>query len=207
MKYFLYGAGGHAKVIIDIIHANQGQVSGIVDDNFKGSHWYGIPVIGDWTNVPTIFSEHPEAHWIISIGDNAIRKIVAERMNTLSMIWGRAIHPSAIISPSVHIGEGTVCMPGVVINSDTTIGKHVILNTASTVDHDNQIGNYVHLSPGVHTAGNVNINQLTHIGTGASIIPGIRIGEKVIVGASACVVKDVEDHTLVVGCPARVVNN
>ena len=30
---FLYGAGGHAKVIRDIVEASGGQVAGLVDDN------------------------------------------------------------------------------------------------------------------------------------------------------------------------------
>lgn len=43
------------------------------------------------------------------------------------------------------------------------------------------------------------------IGAGAVILPGLTIGVGAMVGAGAVVTRDVPDHALVVGCPARVV--
>jgi acetyltransferase-like isoleucine patch superfamily enzyme len=42
------------------------------------------------------------------------------------------------------------------------------------------------------------------IGAGAVVLPQIKIGENAVVGAGAVVTRDVGDHTLVVGNPARV---
>ncbi|MCL9662789.1 acetyltransferase [Paenibacillus hunanensis] len=207
MNYLIYGAGGHAKVVADIIYANGDYVIGVVDDSFRGDTWRGIPFYGHWDNVAKVVLEHPDAQWIIAIGNNQVRKTIVEKMNAFSVKWGKVLHPSTIISPSVQLGEGSVCMPGVIINADSIIGKHVILNTATTVDHDNKILDYVHLSPGVHTAGSVTINELSHIGIGTNIIPGITIGKQVIIGASACVVKDIPNDSLALGCPAKVIDN
>ncbi len=43
------------------------------------------------------------------------------------------------------------------------------------------------------------------VGSGAVILPGITIGEGALVGAGAVVTKDVPDHAIVAGNPARVV--
>ena len=44
------------------------------------------------------------------------------------------------------------------------------------------------------------------IGTGASIIGGVVIGDDVIIGAGAVVVNNVPDGSIVVGVPAKLLN-
>lgn len=44
---YLYGASGHAKVIIDIIRAQGGIVEGLVDDNPNLKELGGISVLHD----------------------------------------------------------------------------------------------------------------------------------------------------------------
>jgi len=206
MDYILYGAGGHAKVITDIVHAQGGRIIGIMDDHQTGQ-WRGIPILGGMNMINQIISVYPQTSWLVAIGDNQIRRRVTDQLGLLGVCWGKAIHPDSIIGSGVVIGEGTVLMPRVVINADSIIGRHVILNTAVTVDHDNRIADYVHLSPGVHTAGNVTIGEESHIGIGASLIPGVKVGCRSLIGASACVVKDIPNHVVAVGCPAKVIKN
>ena len=121
---YLYGASGHAKVIIDILEASGIQVDGLIDDNPNIDQLQGYPV------KHTFAGESP---FIISIGNNKIRKQIAERLQTA---YGKAIHPSAILSPTAEIGEGTVVMQGAIIQADTKIGKHCIINTGASVDHE-----------------------------------------------------------------------
>ncbi|WP_458121128.1 acetyltransferase [Paenibacillus sp. Z6-24] len=206
MDYILYGAGGHAKVIVDIVRAQGGHIIGLMDDHQTGE-WQGIPILGGMNKMPQILAGYPEALWLIAIGDNRVRRMLTEQLGRFNVRWGTAIHPDAIIGSGTVIGEGSVLMPRVVINADTVIGKHVIINTAATVDHDNRIADYVHLSPGVHTAGNVTIDKGSHIGIAASLIPGVSVGCYSIIGASACVVYDIPDQVLAVGCPAKIIRN
>ena len=51
----------------------------------------------------------------------------------------------------------------------------------------------------------VEIGDHAWIGAGATILPGVRVGRHAIVGAAAVVTKDVPDHAVVAGNPARVI--
>ncbi|NMH29497.1 acetyltransferase [Flavobacterium silvaticum] len=193
-KTCLYGAGGHGKVILDIFEANNIQIQAVIDDNASISEVLGVPVIHKIPdeNCPVL----------ISIGNNKTRKNIAE---VLGCDFSTAIHPSAIISKHVTIGEGTAVMAGVIINPDSVIGKHCIINTGAILEHDNTIGDFAHISPGAVLAGNVSIGQGTHIGTNVSVIPNVKIGKWATIGAGSVIISDVPDHAVVVGNPGRII--
>jgi len=194
---YLYGASGHAKVIIEILELMQVPVEGLFDDNEAIHQILGYPVAPFKNGFNSLQSE-----MIISIGNNSIRKKIAE---AISVNYGKAIHPFSQISKRALIAEGTVIMGGVVINADVLIGKHCILNTNASVDHDCKIGDFVHISPNAALCGNVTVGEGTHIGAGAVIIPGVTIGKWCNIGAGAVVIRDVPDHTTSVGNPSKTI--
>jgi sugar O-acyltransferase (sialic acid O-acetyltransferase NeuD family) len=192
---YLYGAGGHAKVIMDILENSGVSVSGLFDDNPVHSQVYGKSVLGKYAG------QSLDAPLLISIGDNKIRAGIAGK---LSLEYGTAIHQSAIISPSARIGVGTVVVQGAIIQVDAVVGEHSIINTGASIDHECQIGNFVHLAPGAVLSGNVTVGEGTQIGAGAIVIPGVSIGKWCRIGAGAVVIRDIPDHVEAVGNPARV---
>ena len=121
--------------------------------------------------------------------------------------FATAIHPSAIISPSAKIGEGSVVMAGAVINADAVIGKHCIVNTGATVDHDCVIGDYCHIAPGANVSGGTHIGEGTWIGVGACVIQCLNIGKDCMIGAGSVVVKDIPDGVTAYGNPCKVKTN
>ncbi|MNB76737.1 putative acetyltransferase EpsM [compost metagenome] len=207
MSYIVYGAGGHAKVVIDILRAAGQRLIGVMDDSCRGDEWNGLKLLGNREQIGRVLLNHPGALFLVAIGDNAIRMSIAHQLKSAGAWFGQAIHPSAILGSNVGVGAGTVLMPGTIVNADTQIGEHVIVNTAATIDHDCRIGSYAHISPGAHLAGGVKVGTAAHIGIGASIIPGIQVGDGTVIGAGACAVRDVPDHVVAVGCPARIINN
>jgi sugar O-acyltransferase (sialic acid O-acetyltransferase NeuD family) len=189
----LYGASGHAKVILDILSAMGITVTQLLDDNEAISDLHGIQVVRPYATTEEV---------IISIGSNAIRKKIAEAN---SYRYGVAIHPSAIISPSAKIGEGTVVMQGAIIQADAVIGRHCIVNTASVVEHECVVGDYVHIAPNSSLCGNVSVGEGTWIGAGSTVIPGIEIGEWTVVGAGSTVIRNIESNVVAVGNPCRMI--
>ncbi|MES2808146.1 MAG: acetyltransferase [Bacteroidota bacterium] len=194
---YLYGASGHGKNIIEIFELQQLAIAGLLDDGANENDFLGYPV-----SLPGNVSLGAENQLIISIGNNAIRKRLAE---SIFVTYTTAIHPSCVISKRCIISAGTVIMAGVVINCDAVIGDHVILNTSCSIDHDCVLGNYAHVSPNAALAGNVTVGEGAHIGIGASVIQGINIGKWATVGAGAVVISDVPDYAVVVGSPAKII--
>jgi sugar O-acyltransferase (sialic acid O-acetyltransferase NeuD family) len=207
LSYIVFGAGGHAKVIVDILRSCGEEIIGILDDHCKEEAWNGLPILGGRNQIAQLLSLYPEALFVVAIGDNTTRRKIVSQLKVASVKFGTAVHPSAVVAPSAFIGEGTVVMPNAVINADAYVGEHVIVNTAATIDHDCRIEDFVHISPGVHMAGGVQIGCCAHIGIGASLIPGVRVGCDTIVGAASCVIRDLPENVIAVGCPAKVIKN
>lgn len=188
---YLYGASGHGKVIKDIVEACGDSVEGFVDDN---------PNLSQYCEKKVYHQSDGLSPMIVSIGVNKTRKIIVEK---LKCQFATAIHPTAIISPSAKIGEGTVVMSGAIINADAVIGKHCIINTGASVDHECVVGDYCHIAPHASLCGQVHVGEGTLIGVGASVIPCVEIGKWCTVGAGAAVVENVPNNQTVVGVPAK----
>lgn len=187
-RIIIIGAGGHAKVIADIIKANEDELIGFLDDDETKST---LGRIRDYI-------KYPDCHFVVGIGNIKIRK----ELSTLPVKWHTAIHPSAVISDSVTVAEGTVIMPNVVINSKTIVGRHCIINTSAVVEHDNIIGDYSHISAGVKLGGTVSVGNSTWIDIGAVVKNNILIADNVIVSAGAVVVRDILEAGIYWGIPA-----
>lgn len=202
----LIGAGGHAKVVVDIIErAGLGRVVGLYDDNAAKmpSHVFDIPLRG---TRDTLLEDHTSGRVravIVAIGNNAVRAHIAAWCDDHGIERATAVHPTAAIGRGVHIGRGTVVMAGAVVNADSRIGDDVIVNTRASVDHDGDIGHGVHLAPGSTLCGRVVVGDGTFVCAGATIVPNRTIGAGVTVGAGATVLRDVADGLTVVGTPAR----
>lgn len=192
---YLYGASGHAKVVIDVLLAQGIPVDGLFDDNESVRELLGYPVF---------HGEKIESPLIVSIGLNSIRKKIVDSLNVK---FGTAIHPSAIFSGTAVIGEGSVVMQGAITQSCVNIGKHCIINTGASIDHDCQLGDFVHISPHATLCGNVSIDEGTWIGAGAIVVPGIKIGKWSVIGAGSVVLADIPDGVVAVGNPCKVIKN
>ncbi|WKV11209.1 acetyltransferase [Marivirga harenae] len=193
---YLFGASGHAKVIVDILLSQEVQVIGFYDEDETKKELWGIPVLGK-----TIEFKGAIEECIVSIGQNSTRKKVVDQLKNAE--FGTAIHKTCNIGSHVEIGEGTVIMAGAIINADTKIAEHVIINTSASVDHDCKIGSFAHIAPNASLCGGVEVGEGTLIGAGATVIPLIKVGKWCTIGAGAVVVEDIPDHSVVVGNPAR----
>jgi len=193
----LFGASGHAKVIMDIIMAQGDEVGCLYDDAPHCREIHGHPVYMA-SDVEVV------GPMIASIGSCRVRKLIAERYN---VEYATAIHPKSIISDSATIGAGTVVMPGAIINADAHIGRHCIINTKASIDHECLIGDFVHIAPGATLSGNVEVGECSWIGVGACVKQGVKIGKNCMIGAGSVVVKDIPDNVAAYGNPCKPVKH
>lgn len=205
-RIFLFGASGHAKVVIDILERGGGaKVVFLVDDDasIKGARLLGYPVIG---GRPVLLARRKEAgSAIVSVGVNAARLALAAWLEGEGFDFACAVHPSAQVGREVILGSGTVVMAGAVVNPDCTVGCHCIVNTSASIDHDCRVGNGVHVAPGARLCGGVEVGDGAFIGAGAVVTPGQRVGADAIIGAGAVVLGNVPARAVVAGNPARIV--
>jgi len=206
-RVIVFGAGGHAKVVVDALE-KMGiyQIVGLLDDSLelKGMVQGGYAVLGNKEDLAGMREKGIEGI-IVALGDNYRRKLMCEEAVRMGLRLISAIHPSAVIGSRVRIGVGTLVAAGVVINVEAEIDENVIVNTGATIDHDCRIAAYVHLSPGVHLAGRVSIGEASHLGIGAVVLPNVSVGKYCIVGAGAVVRESLPDKVVAVGNPARII--
>jgi acetyltransferase EpsM len=193
------GAGGHAKVVAGTLMAAGHQVVGFYDDDLqkRGTHIFGIPVVGPVTELKS----DNFSHAIIGIGQNEIRKRLAEKLN---LNWITVIHPYAWVHPEVSLGVGTVVCAGAIVQPYSRIGSHVIINTKASVDHDCYVGDYVHLALS-HLAGEVIAHEGAFLALGSIVFPRVEIGAWATVSARSVAMKDVMPKSIVAGVPARLI--
>jgi sugar O-acyltransferase (sialic acid O-acetyltransferase NeuD family) len=207
-RVLILGAGGHGRVVLDILlqraHHN---VAGFLDNNaaIHGRRIDGIPVIGMIDDLAMIADEHNCDGVIVAIGDNGVRRGLARQVESLGLDLVTAVHPSATVASNATIGRNTVIAAGSVVCAHCQVGGSVILNTGCIVDYQTMIGEGTHICPGVRIAGRVKVEPGVFVGIGATVIPKITLGCEAIVGAGAVVIEDVPALATVVGVPARQV--
>ena len=209
IKVIGFGAGGHARVIIDILTTIGGfDIVGLLDhdQSLWNTETLGVPVLGD-DSLRDELHQRGIRHAFIGLGsikNTEPRKRLYELAQTSGFELVRAIHPSAVVSKHAIVGDGPMIMAGAIVNPAARIGNNVIINTGAIVEHDCEIADHSHVATSARLGGAVAVGEGSHIGLGASIREGIRVGAGVIVGAGAVVIEDVPDRTVVIGVPARV---
>ncbi|OON98868.1 MAG: serine acetyltransferase [Epulopiscium sp. Nele67-Bin004] len=204
----LIGAGGHAKVIVDIIkETNKYNIVGVCAYNLaKGEKFLNnIYCLGNDEELDKLYKSGVQ-NAVICVG--AIQKIqlrmdIYLSLKKIGFTLPTLIHSSAIISDNTTIGDGTCIMPQAVVNSGTNIGNIAIINTSAVVEHDCNVGDNVHISPRACLCGGVSIRDNTHVGAGAIINQLISIENNVIIGSGAVVISNIQANKKVVGIPAR----
>lgn len=207
-RLIIVGASGHARVILDAARCGGWTVLGFIDaTHAPGELVDETPVLGNDADVPTLLDRFPDAAIILGIGDNAVRRRIAEAIcQTDSRVrFAKVIHPCSVVARDVQIEDGCFIAAGVTVNTGCKIGSHVVLNTNSSVDHDCTISDFAFIGPNAALAGGVELDVSAFVGIGATIIQNIKIGKHAVVGAGAVVLSEVSEGERWVGVPARAI--
>ena len=136
----VYGGGGHAKSVIDMIRAVGGYlIAGIVDDNLiAGTQVLGVPVLGT-SEILDILHEQGislAVNTVGGIGKPDTRVKVFEKLDQAGYEFPSMIHPRAFVEPTARVAEGTQILPMAYVGSDSQIGFGCIINYGAIISHD-----------------------------------------------------------------------
>jgi sugar O-acyltransferase (sialic acid O-acetyltransferase NeuD family) len=209
-KVVIVGAGGLAREVAWLLQAPalRGEIEVMGFADVRGSRHLGRDLTGlPCRELAHFVSADPKIAAVVAIGAPKAREKAFLELNERGIAHHTCIDGSAILSPSVRVGAGSVVFGGSALTVDVVLGRAVILNPGCTVGHDTEIDDFVTVSPGVHIAGNVHVEPGAFIGIGATIMNGTEdrklvIGEGATIGAGACVVRDVPAGATVAGVPA-----
>lgn len=210
-RVVIVGSSGHSIAALDAtLRMNKHLVVGWLD-SFKstGEIVAGYEILGHPNNVARLMIQHRFTKVFLGISNNHTRRLVWEKMRTESpeLKLATIIHPQSCISPSAHIGEGSLIMGGAIVNPGCRVGQNCIVNTKSSLDHDSEMKPYSSILPGVTTGGNVTIGICSCICLNATLSHRVSIGDHSYVGAASLVLRDIPDRVLAYGAPARVVRS
>ena len=192
------GAGGHAKVIIDILSQKKINILGMATLNNSKKANYDFKIFSDEEVIANFDSEEINlVNGLGSLPNDNKRYELSKKYLDFGYKFINIIHTSSIISKSTKILDGAQIMAGVIIGPGCKVGEGTIVNSQSSIDHDCEIENYSHICPGVVCSGNVKIGSFVHISTGVSIINNISIGDNSIIYPGVTLVKDVPKNSIV----------
>lgn len=206
MNIVVIGAGGQAKVVLDILRYDTNfKIVGIIDRHKEqGETIDGHPLIGTLDKLPSLIKEYAIHGAIVAVGDNNVRKDYFDKLRAMGLMLINAIHPASTIAENTQIGQGVVVCQKATICVGASIGDNSIINTASIIEHETNVGAHTHIAPGVNIAGRCTIKDGVFIGIGSTIISSITVGKNSIIGAGSIVIRDIPKDVVAVGTPARV---
>jgi sugar O-acyltransferase (sialic acid O-acetyltransferase NeuD family) len=201
---YVYGAGGHGKVVADAARAcGLFDVRGFLDDDRTrwGTEWCDLAVRGGDEALAEL---EDGARVAPAIGGNRARAALVARLLETGTPLATVVHPTAVVAGGVTIGDGTFVAPFAVLHADARVGRACIVNTAAVIEHDCVVADYVHVSPRAVLGGGVAAGEGSHVALGALALPGLRVGAWTTLGAGAVLVESLPDGETAVGVPARV---
>lgn len=206
-EIIVFGCGDHAKSVIDCIETQDVyHIAAIVGSPMDvGKTVCGIEVHYTDEDMPLFLRQGINKAFLAigSIECSSVRKKIWMEAKKKGFSFVNIIDKSAVVSSSVHLGEGILIGKKCVVNTSATIGDMVILNSGSIVEHDCMIGDFTHIAPGAVLCGRVEIGSETFIGANTTIANCRRIGKGSLIGAGSVVIKDIGEHKKAYGNPCR----
>jgi sugar O-acyltransferase (sialic acid O-acetyltransferase NeuD family) len=209
--FVIWGSGGTAKKLFDVVIMNGGMVIAIFDRNPDAKSvldgvpiYYGEQGLKEW-----VASRDVEVPCSALVG--AVTAAGPERIELLNQfsryrfLTPSVVHPTAFVSPSAKVARGCGIFIHAIVDAHSTLGEACIVNDAARVGHDCVVGNSVHVAPGAMLLGGSRIGDNVLIGANAVIMPGVSVGANAKVGAGAIVLSDLGPNVVAVGNPARLV--
>jgi acetyltransferase-like isoleucine patch superfamily enzyme len=128
---------------------------------------------------------------------------------------GALVREENVIGDDVSIGSGSIVEHHVRIGNRVRLHSHVFVPEFTVLEDDCWLGPNVVLTNARYPRSlrvkeqlaGPHVERGARLGANVTVLPGVRIGAEALVGAGAVVTKDVPPRAVVVGNPARVIND
>ena len=129
MRLIILGAGGYGRTVADVA-AQIGTYSEIrfLDDNSQAED-----VLGRCTDYIVYADENTVFY--PAFGNNEGRVSWLKRLSENGCKIATIVHPTAYVSPTVHMAEGNVILPHAIVNTGCELKTGCIVNCGAIVDH------------------------------------------------------------------------
>ena len=198
----IYGAGGHAKSVIEMVIQNGSySIAGIVDDDLhlKGKSVLGIPILGSRALLSSITAHGVTlaANGVGGIIDIGVRVGIFQVLEAAGFSFPFLVHPRAVVESSAKVMQGVQVFANAYVGAEAVLHECCMVNTNAVVSHDCEIGQYTHIAPGALLAGHVHVGERTLVGMGVTTTIGVKIGSGVRIGNGANILADIPDKMVV----------
>ncbi|WP_114418137.1 acetyltransferase [Marinospirillum perlucidum] len=208
LPVILLGAGGHAKVVLNLLQLIKSPLSGVIDPKLKHKgikEWRGLPVLGEDSDV---YKYPPNkvllANGLGSLPGKNLRQTLFKQFKKSGYTFITLVHPTAIIADGVELAEGVQVMAGCILQTDVLIDENTLINTGTQLDHDCKVGKHCHLAPAVVLSGNVNVGNYCHLGPASCVVQGCHLGQGAVLGAGSTLLYDLpEGHKYLAAKPQQ----
>jgi sugar O-acyltransferase (sialic acid O-acetyltransferase NeuD family) len=200
LPILLIGAGGHARVCIDVIE-QEGRyaVAGLVGlADQVGDRILGYPVLGVDADIPALRKNYACA--LVAVGQiktPELRIRLFGLLEQMGFTLPTLVSPRAYVSKHAKVGAGTIVMHNAIVNAGASIGYNCILNSQSLVEHDAVIGDHCHISTAAIINGGAHVGRGTFIGSGSIVREMTRVGERSVIGMGQRILGNCESGTWV----------
>lgn len=180
------------------------EIIGAIDNNRFDCKTVSVPYLGNDSDASALHKLYKDVKVIITPDAPQVRRRLVNYYRSIGFSFATVIHPSATISPTAKVGEGSVIQKGVNVSSNSQIGAFCRLNTHCNVTHDASVGDYTTIAPDAVVLGYVTVGENCYLGANSTVLPKCVIGDDATVGAGAVVTKKVNPSVTVIGVPARL---
>lgn len=158
-----------------------------------------------WSDVPADLTTAP---YVVPLFTPGNRQYAAQEAGRRGFSEAYSLIDATAICPrSLQHGPGLYVNSGCILGAGSRFDEFVFINRGVSLGHHAELSAFVSIGPGAVIAGMVRMGKGAMVGTGAVVLPKISIGANAVVGAGAVVTKNVPDHCLVAGNPARILND
>jgi len=206
MNLLIYGAGGLAKEIYDIVlRSTPKKYKEIIfiDDFVEEAPFYLSQTI-HFDSIKKGFPDTNSIEGIVGVGEPSYRELLATKFDEAGIRLATIIDKTALVSQTAQIEEGSIICEYSTIHANVHIGRGCLIQPYCDVGHDIEFGNYSVMSSNCAPGGSSIFGKRVYMGMNSTSKEKIVIGDDAIIGMGAAVFRDVDPGATVVGNPARV---